>query len=284
LANPIGDYFNLVVDSAHATGDIWADLPCLGLLGVTPIRGLVISPACDLSNRKAEMITYLPILPLRRFFQSYAFARDVIAKLNSFLNELKLESLDAGSFLGGNNAQIQALEAKISDLKDNATERAKISAAVRLLHGDSDQDSDMTDARMLFGRDFERISEKIVRNALRPDVHFVPSDGYKPEISAVPEHSVVMFRYPITVPIAVLDAAQGDRELEWSDTCEEIARIFPIALSFSSHRPEKRARIEDRYMADLLTRYLSLYMRLGSPDFPEGIVAMLSQEIAPPDV
>jgi hypothetical protein len=51
------------------------------------------------------------------------------------------------------------------------------------------------------------IASKTCTNAYRPDIHFLPADSKPPSWSAIPEHSVVLFRYPLTAPIELFDAA-----------------------------------------------------------------------------
>ena len=66
----VKDYYDYSPEQGNAAGDIWIDLPTFGMLGTERLPGLVITPACDLSNRKVETITYLPILSLRQFFST----------------------------------------------------------------------------------------------------------------------------------------------------------------------------------------------------------------------
>ena len=109
--------------------------------------------------------------------------------------------------------------------------------------------------------------EKLITNALRTDVHFLPPDEQEPEWSAVPVPSVVLFRYPLTAPIEILDVAGDLAQRNWNVALNEIASLHPIADAFGGERPLRRARLQDRFLADLMTRYLAVYIRLGSPDF-----------------
>jgi len=63
----VRDYYELDPPLEHAPGDIWSDLPTFGVLPADRTAGLVITPACDLSNRKVETITYLPVITVRQF-------------------------------------------------------------------------------------------------------------------------------------------------------------------------------------------------------------------------
>lgn len=80
--------------------------------------------------------------------------------------------------------------------------------------------------RLLFtDKEFEQTAEKIVRNSYRLDLHFLPADGQPKDWSAVAEHSVVLFRYPMSVPLDLLDAAQTQSLKDWP------------ALSFIARNP-----------------------------------------------
>src|SRR5947208_622781 len=71
------DYYDLYPSLDHVPGDIWVDLPTCGVLPFQHLAGVVISPACDMANRKVETITYLPIVTVRTWFSTVAALPDI---------------------------------------------------------------------------------------------------------------------------------------------------------------------------------------------------------------
>ena len=69
---PVGssDYYELYPSADHQSGDIWTDLPTHGVLCAARLPCVVITPACDLMNRKVETLTYLPIVSVGTYLAS----------------------------------------------------------------------------------------------------------------------------------------------------------------------------------------------------------------------
>jgi len=125
----------------------------------------------------------------------------------------------------------------------------------------------------LFGvKAFNSVLIQIVRNA-RSDTHFLPADCQPPEWSGMPMHSVALFRYPLSAPIELFDRTYNTTEAEWPALMGRLGRFFPAASVFAAKRPMKRLTLRSRFAADLITRYLALYSRIGSPDFSDHTIA-----------
>ena len=73
----------------HRTGDIWRHLPTFGTLTRVSTSGIIITPACDLANRKCEMITYLPIIPVADYIGSSAFRHECWQEILPLLSRLR---------------------------------------------------------------------------------------------------------------------------------------------------------------------------------------------------
>jgi hypothetical protein len=69
--------------------------------------------------------------------------------------------------------------------------------------------------RVLLGSEFEKVVERIVRNAYRTDMHFLPKDLQDPSWGGITEHSVALFRNATSVPIRILDSAQDMMLNDW---------------------------------------------------------------------
>ena len=87
------DYYDLSPSSGNSQGDIWVDLPTHGLLGPNAVTGIVITPACDLANSKVETITYLPVVPVCRFFSMPVAIPELRSATEGQLKAAQMEGL-----------------------------------------------------------------------------------------------------------------------------------------------------------------------------------------------
>ena len=140
--------------------------------------------------------------------------------------------------------------------------------------------SNVAPVRGLFGtKNMVSLLDRIVRNSYRPDVHFLPADEQPSEWAAVSEHSIVLFRYTLSAPLVLFELAQDTAIKDWTAVASKLIPRWPIASAFSTRRPIKRLSLKPRFLSDLLTRYVSMYVRLGSPDFTPETVAEYVREI-----
>ena len=158
-----------------------------------------------------------------------------------------------------------------------------MSAGIRILRNMACPElieSNPEDIKSLIGEKAWRShTESLVSNSFRSDLHFLPSDAQESAFSGVAAHSLVLFRYPLTAPVEIFECAQDVSLVNWPATLARIARIKPMANTFVQEKPIKRIRLVPRYLADLLTRYVAIYIRIGSPDFSEKAVSRLAKEI-----
>ena len=120
----------------------------------------------------------------------------------------------------------------------------------------------------LFGeRDLAATARRLVTNAHRTDVHFLPADELPDRWSTTTEPSVALFRFPFSLPIDVVDLAQTVSESSWTDEVRRLQPMYPCVTALLCARPLKVLRVRPRFLSDLLTRFTALYGRLGSPDF-----------------
>lgn len=55
--------------------------------------------------------------------------------------------------------------------------------------------------------------------------------------------------------------------------------MFAIASYFQEAKPLKTSKLHEKFLSDLLTRYVSLYIRIGSPDFEGEMIKQMLEEI-----
>lgn len=266
-------------------------LPTHGLLRRDRASALVVTPSCDLSNRKVSTITYLPIISFTDWVSSCDFLPEVIGTMNSLGDQLGPLKV-ASSFEPGSSGvlsaelteQLQILENKLTNggvakSLRGACERY-ICGGKHLSRVNCGEAANIRDLETCLTKNrWQQLRKQVVRNALRSDLYFMPADGNDLTFSAVVNHSVALFRYPLTIPIAVLDLAQEASLSNWAIAAMALARHEPIAKAFSSVRPLKCLRLRDRFLSDLLTKFVALYSRLGSPDFSQESVETISREL-----
>jgi hypothetical protein len=132
---------------------------------------------------------------------------------------------------------------------------------------------------IFFGKNFEKIKVDIITNSYSSDLHFLPRDDEDSDWSAIQEHSVVLFRYPITVPIEILDLAMDYSIVNWKETMIAESSKFSSATGFRHEKPLKVIKLNPDYLSDLLTRFVGVYVRIGSPDFTEKNIQILKEQI-----
>jgi hypothetical protein len=103
------------------------------------------------------------------------------------------------------------------------------------------------------------------------DTHFLPQDGKSSQFAAVAEHSLCLFRYAHTISIEILDEAQSMSQNDWNDFKTNKHGIYP-SLSHFIERPIRMATVRSEFVADILSRFNAMYIRIGSRDFTESTV------------
>jgi hypothetical protein len=284
-------YYDYFPPSAHAPGDIWMHLPTHGLLRRDLTSALVVTPACDLSNRKVSTITYLPIISFLDWVSCRDFLPEVIGSMSSLVE--KLESLGISDSFALNSEemfntkleeQLRMLDQKLASEEipkhlRNTCERY-ISAGKHLKRVSSGEPASVRDLEICLTKNrWQQVRGQIVRNAFRSDLYFLPADGNDGEMSPVAKHSVTLFRYPLTAPVTVLDAAQDASLSDWATAVATLATHEPMARAFVNAKPLKCLRLQERFLSDLLTKFVALYSRLGSPDFSQESVETISREL-----
>jgi hypothetical protein len=83
----------------------------------------------------------------------------------------------------------------------------------------------------------------------------------------------------LSAPLEIFLAAQDTTIKDWVGFTDGIAAQWPVALAYREMRPVKRLTVKSRFLSDLLTRYVGMYVRLGSPDFTAETIADYVREI-----
>ncbi len=286
MNSPIGasEYFDYFPSNDHTPGDVWTHFPTFGILPFTRTPALVITPACDLANRKVEAVTFVPIVAVNDFLTARDHLPDILRATEGQLIaagvtlRLQANSNDRVN-IGSIDSMCQLLNETIAARPGGQKEavakaRAECGLAIlRSILAGVSLANRKESVKSLYGeKEFSSLCARVVRNSLRSDIHFLPCDQQPTKWSALNRHSVALFRYPLTVPLEFLDLSLVTPDRDWQSVMSAVACVYPCSAAFSAYRPMKMLRVRSRFMSDLLSRFISLYGRIGSPDFSPGTV------------
>lgn len=282
-------YYDVMPGADLQAGDIWLDMPTFGHWRRLTANALVITPACDLSNRKSETVSYVPVVPLREYVLGRGFAVEMVRviKAQESIAGISQASdwIAKASNLPG-IAQVQCmhssasaqLEKKIGEKALSASRRCEAASKV-LLASRGAAVATIEDVKSALGdKEYLRIVSDIVRNAYSSDIHFLPADGRIGMSSAMKEHSVALFRYPLSLPVEVLDYANDIAVIDWPRVVSSMENEYPIMKEVGV-RPLKIGSLRSPYLADLISRFAGLHIRMGSPDFTSETVGRYVNDI-----
>lgn len=285
LAPPLkaSDFYDIHPSPDHRTGDLWRDLPAFGLNGRDEVTGLIITPACDLANQKCEAITYLPVIPLREYLGSALFRHECWLEASQVLAKSDLYSalLQPDRFKLPKRGDVEELVSSLADAspkKANAADLSRLRAYLQYVEfGDNIAPADLVERLMKSDR-FGQYIDRIVTNSLKVDLHFLPADGQPVEASAISEHGVVLFRRPMTIDLDILDVAQESTVDQWATLVAQ--RAPPLTRApYVAAWPIKLSTLRGEFLGDLLSRYVSMYIRLGSTDFSRAAVERMVADV-----
>lgn len=278
------DYYDFFPPLGNFAGDILSGLPTHGLLGDMPLPGLIITPACDLANRKVETLTYLPIIPVLAYFTTPAFLPELMQEIDGQLNVLRLGGRfpSENKFFPPDKAIAVALKEELEARQGRASvadkERAAIQRAlaglrlVSLVRNPEMEDASAIDLGQLFAKKWQTIMRKIITNSFASDIHFLPADEQPSEWACVKSHSLILFRYPVAAPVELFECAQDTSLKDWDSVVSRISQVIPAARAYRNQRPMKHLSLRPRFLSDVQTRFVAMHIRLGSPDFTDETI------------
>lgn len=287
----IKDIYDLSPGPLHQPGDIWHSLPTFGILSAEFAPAIIITPACDLANNKTDTVTYIPIIPAASYFTLPVNITEIIQTINNNLAickiKLSLKNEISSHSLPSHESIEEALSCVVMIAKksqNNNTEIAieKLLAGLEILQAISNNNNILPGitgkcASIAIKGWKDRIEKKIIRNATS-DTYFLPYDEQPHEWSAIPSHSVALFRYPLSIPLEFLNLANNS-SIDWEQSLNSLEKVYPVAKFFDKIRPMKRGSLRASFSSDLLTKYVGLYVRLGSPDYSDEMILRFRNEI-----
>jgi hypothetical protein len=244
----------------------------------------VITPACDLSQKKTEAALVLPIIAISDYLASKGFFFDVWTELGSKIKSAGTDLTPASRFCNPTLPELTTFLQLIEGDKKHENLRGQIRAYIDYViytEADSKERKKLSSPcieSLLGKKRYEDILKKIFTNSYKSDVHFFPAYKNAGEYSAIPVHSLALFRHAYSIPIEILDAAQSSSQDWWAGDRESLATQSPIARVFDNW-PIKASGLKDDFLSDLISRYLSMFMRLGSRDFTSHTIDCFVSEI-----
>ncbi|PBC02698.1 hypothetical protein [Mesorhizobium sp. WSM3860] len=252
--------------------------------------GVVVSPACDVSNFKTETITYLPIIPVKSYFSTIGFIptlrREIAERLRSASYQANSAWPEPG-YLTPNASEIDkelaSIEERLASDKISKPERdhlPRAAAGFRIARACAQtEEGSLSDVAKLFGSKWAGVKHQLISNSFRSDVHFLPKDNGPNNESHLGSHSLVLFRYPMTLHAELLAAAQTHRTDQWASFVDGYAGDSILSRQIISMPPLKCLSIKASFLVDLLNRFTSLYSRIGSPDFSQMQIERYASEL-----
>lgn len=282
-------YYEFLPSAKDECGDIWNNIPEFGLFETEAVTAILVSPACDISNFKTETLTFLPIISISRYFSTLGFLptlrREIEERLKSAELELSLDWFDPGyrrPISANVEKEILRLQVEKTQATKNKGRAGHIERAISglniVISGGSASPAMYSDVSSLFGSKWDALKRQIITNSYRPDLHFFPRDGQPVEIPGIKEHSVAMLRYPITIPTEFLSASQHMAASQWREFLGSSLNSGGFGKHFCAEMPIKSLSLKAQFLSDLISRFTSLYGRIGSPDFSRATVEKISNE------
>jgi|GEM_PF-2611865 len=279
------DYYKNLPAIEHETGDIWSGFPSWGMTDHTTTSAIVITPACDLSQKKSETVTVLPIITITDYLYSKSFYSELWNEFNSKLKDLERgDILPESRFSNPPTSKLREVLNAIEGIAKQKKLYTQLLAYIEYINyvetkaEERKQNAAPNISNILGAKKFSEILKKIFTNSYKSDIHFFPAYKNAGEFSAIPAHSVALFRYAHSVPIDILNAAQTSSDAWWEQDKKALTGQLPMIDNFKEW-PIKLSTLKDDFLSDLLSRYLGMFMRLGSRDFTEHTICGFVSEL-----
>lgn len=272
------DYYKSLPSIEHETGDIWTNIPFPSLKNNFFSRGIVITPACDLSQNKTETVTVLPIVTINEYLYSKCFFYVVWLEVKTLLTQIGINMQNRYINPGEEEIKI-AIDTMRVEGKTKESDIKKIEEYHKYLLFIEGKKTEKPDLKKIFSeKGIKSIITDIVKNKYGNDIHFLPKDEHNKSGKILESHSLVLFRYPFSFPISILDIANSGNEQSWHFDMESYLPVYQLASIFERY-PINVSALKDDFLSDLLSRYLAMYMRLGSRDFTKDTVSTFIRQI-----
>lgn len=233
----------------------------------------------------------MPIIPLRAFFSTHAALPELRRAVETAIRSSGFDpQLQWGDFKfrpptsSAIKEAIKSIDAYLAAKQRGAKElaalqRAKAGLTILLSIDNSTIAQVPTNLIAETFKEWGNIKENFVRNSFSSYVHFLPSDEQSLIFSGLSSHSLVLFRYPMTVSVEILDLAGTSTEVNWHHVVNANLSSVPFLENYRDIMPVKTISLRSEFLSDLLSRYVAVYNRIGSPDFTSASISRICEEV-----
>jgi len=268
-------YYNGLPAGRHQTGDIWTEIPNNGLLPLQRTSAMLITPACDLQNRKSDTFVFVPIVPLHSALRMFGFRSRIEPGVKQSLKIVASDLYEIADFSDTSFRQEVRGRLAVEDIKPSDAIHAE---RLRQYLDFCECPLEQHDSKLPFLKvnDRTRLLTDIARNSMTTDSHFLPKQRSNTTYPAISTHSVCLFRYLLTFPAELFDTANLSTEESWQAHVKQFRdgrwKEFQDAL------PVRALRLNHEFLVDAITRLTSLYNRIGSDDFSQSCLENIVTE------
>ncbi|MGY3922356.1 hypothetical protein LA366_04205 [Aeromonas jandaei] len=268
------DYYLTLPSFSIETGDIWTNIPTLGLLDIEISNAIIINPSCDLAQEKTRIITLLPIIKIKDYIYSPEFYHEMQKDFSKLFSEYNLK------YDRYNLPQYTDILKIIEDLsadKANKKINNKLKEFAKYItYQRTPQKNNKPDVSKIIN--IKAVIEKIIKNSYSSDIHYLPPDNEHPAHSTIEEHSVALFKYSVSYPYEIFYTAMSSLEELWDDDIKRLSATNKTAQFFKKY-PVNTLTLKDDFLSDFMSRYLNMHLRFGSRDFSSDDINSYTQEI-----
>jgi hypothetical protein len=271
--DPIHERYLLLPSGPLTQGEVWSHLPSL-YPPYSSSPGVVITPRCDFAHAKSLVVTYLPLISIDLLMENHGWHALLNREISKSANTLRrlAQPIGAAEWLefGIPPEQVPGLvrEHGLSEnlskhLHTFESELRRLSALQSAIAAQGPIVAESVQS-LLQDRDIQRYKEEIIRNSVS-DVHFFPPC---PPVITTP--SIALLRYVQSCPLDLLRDAQSCKtERDWNKQCRE--RWSDICAR--CEHPQRLFRVKSPYIEQLVSRFISLFVRVGVRDLDSELVA-----------
>lgn len=195
-----GRYYEQFPSGRHQTGDIWTEIPNNGLLPVERSSALLITPACDLQNRKADTLVFIPIVPLSVVVRTPSLLRTFASEMKQTLRGIFPAMEELCDFFDPAFRTLlrEAIESNTNTVSPKLQPNlSRLRAWVDFCDTDA-----ITNTELAFLTEKRRsdLLERIARNSFAADMHFFSAGTLADQLPRNPPTCSLPVSLPIDVP------------------------------------------------------------------------------------
>lgn len=262
-------YYYSTPTNQHRTGDVWKDVPFIGIPNVEYLFAIVISPSCDLSHNKTPFLNLFPVMYIDDLFIMEGLQAMVKKVFATLINGSKLADIDKDFHKAHIDDYVESDRTYLDGLFNNELNiirKAKEKEVDDLLYCASLENNRTTfrhkDIKsLLFQKTINEYYNEIITNRL--DYYYFFPGHNEHELD---HNCVALLRYPFSYQIELFNLAEKSDEASWPEIANIEHKAIYSKVSTIKY-PLKILTLNKDVLHDLLTKFSRLYLRIGKRDF-----------------